>query len=117
MQKMRTKVNNASAVAFSKNLKERGPIPHRGQIKMKIAAKAIQSLVSIMSSSSSHHLGTPRKRSYILTCYLRPSPLSRAQTIVANLLDHHQQEQLKTADDQMIAEDCFFNDLYFLRPL
>ncbi|GER31299.1 nuclear transport factor 2 family protein [Striga asiatica] len=60
---MRGKVNNDSPLALGKNLKERGPIPQRGQIKKKIAAKAIRSLVSIMSSSSSsRYLGTPRKR-------------------------------------------------------
>ncbi|KAL3619240.1 hypothetical protein CASFOL_036810 [Castilleja foliolosa] len=61
---MRTSSNNGSAAALSKNLKERRPIPQRGQIKMKIAAKAIQSLVSIVSSASSpQYLGTPRNKS------------------------------------------------------
>ncbi|KAI3453747.1 hypothetical protein Pfo_010410 [Paulownia fortunei] len=62
--KMRTKVNDASAAAaFSKNFKRRRPIPQRGQIKMKIAAKAFQSLVSIVSASSAQYLGSPRKKS------------------------------------------------------
>lgn len=63
--KMRTNVNDAStSTSFSKNLKRRRPIPHRGQIKMKIAAKAFQSLVSIVSASSAaQYLNSPRKKS------------------------------------------------------
>ncbi|KAG8382201.1 hypothetical protein BUALT_Bualt05G0052100 [Buddleja alternifolia] len=57
-------VNDASAAAaFRKNLKRRRPIPQRGQIKMRIAAKAFQSLVSIISTSSAQYSGTPRKKS------------------------------------------------------
>lgn len=61
---MRSNVNDASAAAaFGKNLKRRRPIPQRGQIKMKIAAKAFHSLVSIVSASSAQYLGSPRKKS------------------------------------------------------
>ncbi|KAH6769012.1 hypothetical protein C2S51_014348 [Perilla frutescens var. frutescens] len=61
---MRTKVKDpSSAAALSRNLKRRRPIPQRGQIKMKIAAKAFQSLVSIVSASSAQYLNSPRKKS------------------------------------------------------
>lgn len=61
---MRSKVNDASsAAASSRNLKRRRPIPQRGQIKVKIAAKAFQSLVSIVSTSSAQYLNSPRKKS------------------------------------------------------
>ncbi|KAI3468699.1 hypothetical protein Pfo_025362, partial [Paulownia fortunei] len=64
--KMTTKVNDASvaaSAAFNKNLKRRRPIPQRGQIKIRIAAKAFQSLVSVVSAYSVHHLSSPRKKS------------------------------------------------------
>lgn len=61
---MRSKVSDASAAAiFGKNLKKtRRTIPRRGQIKMRIAAKAFQSLASVVSYSA-QHLNSPRKKS------------------------------------------------------
>ncbi|KAL7150398.1 hypothetical protein ABFS83_05G109300 [Erythranthe nasuta] len=67
-KKMRTKVNDdpTSASAFSKNFKSTSPVPQRGQIKIKIAAKALQSLVSIVSPSSSpRYSDSPRKKSQL----------------------------------------------------
>ena len=59
---MRSNSNDATSAsaALNRSLKRRRAIPQRGQIKLKIAAKAIQSLVSIVSPQN---LNSPRKKS------------------------------------------------------
>lgn len=51
------KINDCEAVstsaAFGKRFKTRRPIPKRGQIKRKIAAKAFQTLVSVIAAAPS----------------------------------------------------------------
>ncbi|KAL0327762.1 UNVERIFIED_CONTAM: hypothetical protein Sangu_1854200 [Sesamum angustifolium] len=60
---MRSKVNDAAAAAaLRKRFKGRRLIPQRGQIKRKIAAKAFQSLVSIVSASFAQYSNSPRKK-------------------------------------------------------
>lgn len=49
------KINDCEAVStsatFGKRFKTRRPIPKRGQIKRKIAAKAFQTLVSVIAAA------------------------------------------------------------------
>ncbi|EXB37310.1 hypothetical protein L484_024236 [Morus notabilis] len=50
---MNSKVGDASDAATTKSFRCKRPLPKRGQIKSRIAASAIHSIVSVLSRASS----------------------------------------------------------------
>ena len=50
---MNNKVGDVSDAAMTKSFRGRRPLPKRGQIKSRIAASAIHSIVSVLSRASS----------------------------------------------------------------
>lgn len=59
---MESKVGKVYGAATAKSFKnDRGPIPVRGQIKSRIAATALHSIISVLLKASSDHHYSARK--------------------------------------------------------
>lgn len=52
---MRSKMSNAPGATIAESFRSRGPLPKRGQIKLRIAANAFHSIISVLSRASSDH--------------------------------------------------------------
>ena len=58
---MSNKISDVPATMITKSLRDRRPLPKRGQIKSRIAANAFHSIVSVFSRAFSDHQHSSRK--------------------------------------------------------